>query len=165
MITTFWNSFAVLFHKYDTPNSEQTKRYQIGQIVYFTCFLILFVVQTIVMIDGFVTYCRWRRLVIPSKVGLQISEIDDQLKSTQQQKLEVIRALFAPEIHRMNIIFLYLQVPAVVRFVCYVSIRFRSKQAFIDWVPIGNKYFYVIYFTEMWITFGLFAFLFDERKK
>lgn len=64
---------------------------------------------------------------------------------------------------KMNIIFLYLEVQASVRLAIYFYVRFRTLQAFIDWIYISDKLYFAIYFTEIWITFGLFIFLFFER--
>jgi hypothetical protein len=61
----------------------------------------------------------------------------------------------------MHIIFGYLQVAAGVRFAVYCCVRFQSIEAFTDWIAIDDVYFYLIYATELWITIGLFAFLFD----
>lgn len=113
------------------------------------------------MVDGFYTYFKWRTLVIPSKAAVELSLRDDSLKTSAQKRLEAIRALFSTEIYKMNIIFVYLQTQAVIRFVCYSWIRFSSQQAFTDWIPIKDEYFFIIYLTELWITIGLFAFLFD----
>ena len=68
--------------------------------------------------------------------------------------------LFSTETYKMHIIFVYLQTQAVIRFVCYSWIRFSSQTAFTDWVPISDQYFFIIYLTELWITSGLFTFLF-----
>lgn len=65
----------------------------------------------------------------------------------------------------MHVIFTYLQVAAVVRFGVYCWIRFSSQEAFTDWIPISDVYFYIIYCTELWITIGMFAFLFDQAAK
>lgn len=48
---------------------------------------------------------------------------------------------------------------------CYSWIRFSSQKAFTDWVPISDGYFFIIYVTELWITSGLFTFLFLQTRK
>lgn len=60
------NSFMVLFHSLDVENSEETLRYKLGTVAYFVLFIALFSVQVIVLIDGFETYHRWRRLILPT---------------------------------------------------------------------------------------------------
>lgn len=74
----------------------------------------------------------------------------------------MIRELFQPEVYKMHIIFCYLQVAAAVRFGVYCWVRFQSVEAFTSWIAIADVYFYITYFTELWICFGLFAFLFHQ---
>ena len=70
-----------------------------------------------------------------------------------------------PNTYKMNIIFVYLQLQATVRFCVYFYVRFRTEQAFTEWVEIGDTAFYTIYMTEIWITVGLFLFLFYENQE
>lgn len=70
-----------------------------------------------------------------------------------------------PNTYKMNIIFVYLQLQATVRFCVYFYVRFRTEQAFTEWVEIGDTAFYTIYITEIWITCGLFLFLFYENRE
>jgi len=114
------------------------------------------------MIDGFMLYYKWRQLMIPSEKAIELSLKDSSLKTEAQMRLEAIRARFSPEINKMNIIFVYLQFSAVIRFLAYSWIRFSSQQAFTDWVQIKDEYFLITYLTELWITSGLFAFLFEQ---
>jgi len=161
IVASLVNSFSVFIHYFDSPNSEETFRYTIGTIIFFVMFMALFSVQTYVMIDGFILYFKWRQLVIPSSEALKVAQMDDSFKTGGQKRLELIRSLFQPEVHKMHIIFAYLQVAAVVRIAVYCWVRFRSQKAFTEWIPIADGYFYVIYLTEVWITVGMFAFLFD----
>jgi hypothetical protein len=150
-----------VFHSYDV-NSEEKLRYKLGVVIFFMMFLALYSIQIYVMIDGFMLYYKWRQLMIPSKKAIELSLKDSSFKTEAQMRLEAIRARFSPEINKMNIIFVYLQFSAVIRFVAYSWIRFSSQQAFTDWVQIKDEYFLITYMTELWITIGLFAFLFEQ---
>lgn len=66
VFASFANSFMVLFHSLDVKNSEETLRYKFGTVAYFVLFIALFSVQVFVLIDGFETYYRWRRLILPA---------------------------------------------------------------------------------------------------
>lgn len=135
-----------------------------GQVSFFSFFIILLGIQIYVFIDGFVVFAKWRKLIIPSESARKIAEQDDCEKKEAQLRLEMIRTLMQENTWKMNIIFVYLQIQALVRFGIYCYVRFRTLQAFIDWIYISDKLYFAIYFTEIWITFGLFIFLFFERQ-
>ena len=53
----------VIYPVFDPSNSEDTVTFRLGQVGFFTCFTALFIIQLYVLIDGFVLYKKWRRLV------------------------------------------------------------------------------------------------------
>lgn len=165
MIGLLYNCVAVLAHYlWGYKSTEDTTTYAIGNILFFLCFLAMFSVQTYVLIDGFVTYFKWRKLIIPSDEALTISDRDDSFKSEPQLRLEQIRQLLQPKTKEMNFIFAYLAVAGIVRFAVYCMIRFKNQNAFVNWEPIPEPYFVIIYLTELWISIGLFIFLFNQNS-
>jgi hypothetical protein len=159
------NTGMVVYHMQAGAGSESTSIYKLGQVIYFVFFILLFVIQLGVFIDGFVIYYHWRRLIVttdPNSTGAQAESSTNIAES--QIRLESIRILFKPQISKMNAIFVYLQGAATIRLVVYIVLRFQSQTAFTDWIAIDVKYFLIIYASELWITVGLFIFVFDSIK-
>lgn len=166
VVALFLNSASTLVHTTNPAainSQEGSPLYKTGQVSFFSFFIILLGIQIYVFIDGFVVFAKWRKLIIPSEDARKKAEQDDSEKNEAQLRLETIRALMKENTFKMNIIFLYLEVQASVRLAIYFYVRFRTLKAFIDWIYISDKLFFAVYFTEIWITFGLFIFLFFER--
>lgn len=114
----------------------------------------------IVMFDTFVVHNRWRKLIIIPKGQINSGESGSAI-----ERLQSIRELFKPKVQKMNIFFFGLHLLFIVRLGVYCAIRFRSWDAFIDWIPIEPFLLYITYATELSITIGLFVILFDSMQQ
>jgi hypothetical protein len=74
VLATVINSLMVIEPIFDPTNTTETLRYKLGALTYLIIFLSLLLVQGYVMIEGFVLYFKWRRLIIPPNNNVRLGE-------------------------------------------------------------------------------------------
>ena len=164
VIAQAMNSFCVIFHMFDTAEDvEDTARFKLGQITYFTFFFL----QTFALLIGtyifaWVIYIRLAVFLKPVSEEEATSD-DDRYENLNMSRFErnrdVLRRKFRSKYLSLNIHFIYLLVTLTLRTGTYVGLRLSSKVKMLEWTFIKPSVFYLTYTTDLMIVAGVMYFI------
>ena len=77
-------------------------------------------------------------------------------------KRNVLRKGFQPKYLAFNLGFIYLLVTLTVRTFTYVELRMTSVDKLLKWVYIKPHTFYLTYFSDIMIVFGVLYFIYQS---
>lgn len=179
------NTFFVIFHAYDTPDSNQTPRYVIGYVLYMLDFLIQTIILLATFIYSFYLYARLALFLKPESeepepgneelgnIGSLQQEDDEYFADNQnnqdgdvaasafERKRGIIRRGFKSKYLTFNLQFVYMLVTLTLRTGTYIGLRLVSAEKIFDWVRIKPSVIYLTFCTDFMILFGVMYFIYQ----
>ena len=168
---TSMNTFFVVFHRYDSEDSEATPRYKLGYFFYMLNFFIQTLLLLSTFVYAFILYFKLAFFLKPKsrrydENGDEILSDDDEFinqgKDPFETKRDVLRKVFEPRYVKFNLNFIYILVALTVRVGTYIGLRLVSKKKMFEWIYIKPEVYYVTFATDILVLLWVLNFIYKS---